>query len=658
MGRHVGSSNKTKYFSPEELERIEIYLCAYINDGRSDSKTYVDTFTTQISQDITFPDFRNSDLNHIQLPHILTSKQRRQIHEMCTVIKGLYHGSMDAPIPSTVDYRTSSSTTRSGASANSERVFIIARDLTALEQVLGTKKGNNSSIILENERKRLLKECRPWYYRRHTSSSKIQIPTFKNNDSIISTMISYCCRFNPNLECVLNSTNVEFVWKEDVHVRRVTERMRCEVQLLARNPLKLQEDISPCKSYHDEFDLSSKDKLFPEYHRDLKTVPSIDSTPMVLIDTPQALKECQIELQLLYCSESIETLNHPKVLAFDLEMHNTSPFMCKTCLLQLATLHKDYVVDVLAPGVWDIVGDCIGPIFSDKSIVKVGHAIGGMDIPSLHRDFGIVVLNAFDTYEAAKVLKLPKFGLAAVCSYYGLTDCSSLEYSGLKVKYQKSFEDWITRPLLSDMLRYARYDVRYLIYLRSFFIRDMKAADELTHGSAHEAFIPTGNTMLSRVLSKSQRCCNQLWKHKDEKPFMFTSKSYSRRKMQTQKHVLRTLRQDHWSKKNTRILRRLLSWRHIVAWNEEIIPQSVCSMEYLTNMALICPTSDDDFYRINSNIPVLLNERKYKDDVLEIVRSTKSESKIPNVKKQWHTPIIFFAYVASSLLLSFASEQL
>jgi len=98
------------------------------------------------------------------------------------------------------------------------------------------------------------------------------------------------------------------------------------------------------------------------------------------------------------------------VIGFDLEMYNPNAHTCITCLLQIATSSASYVIDVLVPEVWQLVS-LLAPIFADPNVVKVGQAIGSLDVPSLHRDFGIFVVNAFDTYEAAWLLKLQKKGL-------------------------------------------------------------------------------------------------------------------------------------------------------------------------------------------------------------------------------------------------------
>ena len=157
------------------------------------------------------------------------------------------------------------------------------------------------------------------------------------------------------------------------------------------------------------------------------------------------------------------------MLGFDLEMHNISKYAQVTCLIQLATDGgREFVIDTLADGVWKHVS-LLQSLFADPSIVKIGHSIGGLDVRSLQRDFGIFVLNAFDTYEAARVLRLEHVGLARVCQHYGLKD--SEEYIDLKSRYQAC--DWRRRPLTEPMIRYGRYDVHYLIKLRELMMRDL-----------------------------------------------------------------------------------------------------------------------------------------------------------------------------------------
>ena len=71
---------------------------------------------------------------------------------------------------------------------------------------------------------------------------------------------------------------------------------------------------------------------------------------------------------------------------------------------------------------WDSVGDALRPVFANPSVIKVGHSAFN-DIACLHCDFSIVVINCFDTHEAANtVLSLqPSCGLANLCQCYSLS---------------------------------------------------------------------------------------------------------------------------------------------------------------------------------------------------------------------------------------------
>lgn len=172
-------------------------------------------------------------------------------------------------------------------------------------------------------------------------------------------------------------------------------------------------------------------------------------------------------------------------MAFDLEAYNLSKYSQLTCLLQLSSnLGKEFVIDTLAPGVWDEVCG-LAPLFADPTIVKVGHSIGGLDVRCLHRDFGIFICNAFDTYEASKVLNLPSHGLAGVCKYYGLAH--SNDYTDLKNIYQTT--DWRQRPLPKEMILYGRYDVHYLLELRLLMMRDLTHYELFTDDIAESKLV-------------------------------------------------------------------------------------------------------------------------------------------------------------------------
>jgi len=174
-------------------------------------------------------------------------------------------------------------------------------------------------------------------------------------------------------------------------------------------------------------------------------------------------------------------------------MYNESKYTVMTCLIQITATNShsttalpssttpptEYIIDVLAHGVWEKVS-LLQPLFADPSIVKIGHGIGGMDTSSLHRDFGIFIVNAFDTLEAANVLRLPHKNLAAVCRHYFNSydnddTTTTTHYQNLKARYQAA--DWRRRPLTEPMIKYARYDIRFLKQLRLLMMEDLIKLD-------------------------------------------------------------------------------------------------------------------------------------------------------------------------------------
>ena len=146
-------------------------------------------------------------------------------------------------------------------------------------------------------------------------------------------------------------------------------------------------------------------------------------------------------------------LRHCRVVAFDMEMHSYRCYLGMTCLLQIAchavpcadlpspfsaacsmrgtakgggegghTVDLDFLVDTLAIP-WATIRKELSPVFADPSIVKVCHGAQGGDIPALYRDFGVVVVNGFDTMEACRLLGFKRPGLAHMLVHLRAPGC-------------------------------------------------------------------------------------------------------------------------------------------------------------------------------------------------------------------------------------------
>ena len=131
----------------------------------------------------------------------------------------------------------------------------------------------------------------------------------------------------------------------------------------------------------------------------------------------------------------------------DLEADSMFHFQEKVCLVQIAGRDRCYLVDTLQTGGLS----ALQPFFADTEIRKIFHG-SDYDIRSLHRDFGIEVVNLFDTQLACRFLGMKFTGLDAVLNlFFGIH---------LEKKFQK--KDWSQRPLPNEMLEYAARDAIYL----------------------------------------------------------------------------------------------------------------------------------------------------------------------------------------------------
>ncbi|BFZ23761.1 hypothetical protein BsWGS_26800 [Bradybaena similaris] len=165
----------------------------------------------------------------------------------------------------------------------------------------------------------------------------------------------------------------------------------------------------------------------------------INLTPIVFVDTVE-------ELQAM-----ISDLQAQREIAVDLEHHSYRSFQGVTCLMQISTRTRDYIVDTL-----ELRSEIhqLNQVFADPNITKVFHG-SDSDIGWLQRDFSVYVVNMFDTGQAARLLNLSRFSLAHLM----------LNYCQIEVDKQYQLADWRIRPLPSELITYAREDTHYLLYI-------------------------------------------------------------------------------------------------------------------------------------------------------------------------------------------------
>uniref|UniRef100_A0AAX7UE02 Exosome complex component 10 n=1 Tax=Astatotilapia calliptera TaxID=8154 RepID=A0AAX7UE02_ASTCA len=189
-----------------------------------------------------------------------------------------------------------------------------------------------------------------------------------------------------------------------------------------------------------------------QYELDHLTIPeNLLSKP-----EPQVIHSlAETKLSFVDTLEDLVALNEKlcklSEFAVDLEHHSYRSFLGLTCLMQISTREEDFIIDTLELRSEMYI---LNEAFTDPSIVKVFHGADS-DIEWLQRDFGLYVVNLFDTHQASRALNLARHSLDHLLKHFCNVDSDK--------RYQLA--DWRVRPLPDEMVQYARTDTHYLLYI-------------------------------------------------------------------------------------------------------------------------------------------------------------------------------------------------
>ncbi|XP_049287193.1 exosome component 10 [Anopheles funestus] len=203
--------------------------------------------------------------------------------------------------------------------------------------------------------------------------------------------------------------------------------------------------------------------------------PLLEETPLMFVEK---------ESQLVDLMRDLKSVNE---IAIDLEHHSYRSYQGFTCLMQLSTRSKDYIVDALA--LRDELS-VLNEVFTDPKKLKVLHG-SISDIEWLQRDLGLYLVNMFDTGEAARILQFSRVGLQFLLKHY----CN--------IDTDKTFQlaDWRIRPIPENFIEYARKDTHYLLYIYDHMKNEL---------------LNKGEGLLQTVFDKSTFICKQRY----QKPTM------------------------------------------------------------------------------------------------------------------------------------------
>lgn len=203
----------------------------------------------------------------------------------------------------------------------------------------------------------------------------------------------------------------------------------------------------------------------------------LEVTPFKLVEEVKDLKQLAIKLRGV------------NEFAVDLEHNQYRSFQGLTCLMQISTRTEDFVIDTLKLRIH--IGPHLRELFKDPTKRKVMHG-ADRDIIWLERDFGIYVCNMFDTGQASRVLKMERYSLEHLLNHF----------CGVEANKQYQNADWRIRPLPHEMIKYAREDTHYLLY-----IYDLMRIRLLRPSAESESSDPP----LIEVYKRSYDICTQLY---------------------------------------------------------------------------------------------------------------------------------------------------
>ncbi|XP_062216755.1 protein RRP6-like 1 [Phragmites australis] len=273
----------------------------------------------------------------------------------------------------------------------------------------------------------------------------------------------------------------------------------------------------------------------------------LDDTPFTLVEDKEGLKELAIKLKSV------------TEFAVDLEHNQYRSFQGLTCLMQISTRTEDFIVDTLKLRIY--IGLYLKEYFKDPTKRKVMHG-ADRDIMWLQRDFNIYVCNLFDTGQASRVLQMERNSLEHLLHHF----------CGVTAKKEYQTADWRPRPLPDEMIKYAREDTHYLLYIYDLM------RQRLQRESTFE------NDLLLEVQKRSNEICLQFYEKE-----LLTDTSYL--------HIYR-LQEHELNAKQLAVVAALHKWRDHIARQEDESTGYVLPNKALIEIAKQMPTDTGHLKRI------------------------------------------------------------
>lgn len=325
-----------------------------------------------------------------------------------------------------------------------------------------------------------------------------------------------------------------------------------------------------------------------------------------IADPPAALEATWVDT-VSGLQELAQKLETAKEVAIDLEHHSYRSFAGLLCLMQISFRDpkeagggamQNYLVDVFP--IWNDVTTYLAPMFANPDIVKVMHGADS-DVTWLQRDFGIYIVNLFDTGRASRALSLSSAGLAFLLQ----------KFANVQADKTHQLSDWRQRPLPDAMRQYAISDTYYLLDIYD------KLKWELVQ---HK------DTSIEEVLDTSRKVC--LIRYAKD-PFLPEGyRSLTRQRSGGKQKTELNPQQEQ-------VLERLWEWRDQTARSSDEAPIFVCSNAVLVRISLSCPGTVTALQALLHPIPPLVLH--YATTVTQIVRKVRTTVSVATVASPTYT---------------------
>lgn len=287
-------------------------------------------------------------------------------------------------------------------------------------------------------------------------------------------------------------------------------------------------------------------------------------------------------MQLIENTKDLEQLclglSKEKFICVDLEFLREHTYFAKLCLIQVASLSFEAIIDPLAQG---INLQSFFDLMQNPSVVKVFHS-GRQDIEIIYNLSGKTPAPLFDTQIAAQAA-----GFGESVGYETLVNRL------LHITLDKSsrLSDWSKRPLSDSQLQYAISDVTHLVHIYQ------KLTNYLTQNGRlswiDEEIAALQNPALYQAVPE------EMWQ-----------------KMRHRSHSALFLT----------ILRELAAWRELRAIRKDVPRHSFIKDDVLLNICAARPSSKEELAGIRGMRPDLAMG-KIGDEIIEVLQKVKLLSK-------------------------------